>query len=50
MDWAKAVCTNIDIVAKVESINFDVMLESMRVGSRLGMPRIQRETKKYISD
>ena len=31
MDWAKAVCTNIDIVAKVESIKFNVMPESMRV-------------------
>ena len=31
MDWAKAVGTNIDIVAKVESIKFNVMPESMGV-------------------
>ena len=50
MGWANAAGTNTDIVANVESIKFDVVLESMRVRIGLGMPGIQRETKNDISD
>ena len=50
MGWANAAGTNTDIVANVESIKFNVALESMRVGIGLGMPGGQRETKKDISD
>ena len=50
MGWANAAGTNIDIVAKVESIKFNVTPESMRVGMGSGMPGIRRETKKDISD
>ena len=50
MGWANAAGTNMDIMANVESIKFDVALESMRVGIGLEMPGIQRETKKDISD
>ena len=37
MGWANTAGTNMDIVANVESIKFDVALESMRVGIGLGM-------------
>ena len=50
MGWANAAGTITDIVANVESIKFDVALESMRVGIGLGMPGSQRETKKDILD
>jgi len=46
MGWANAAGTNIDRVAKVESIKYDVAPELMRVGIGLGIPGIQRETKK----
>ena len=50
MGWANAAGTNMDIVANVESIKFDVALESMRVGIGLGVPGSRRETKKDTSD
>jgi len=50
MGWANAVGTNMDRVAKVESIKFDVMPESMRVGIGSGMLGIRKETKKDILD
>ena len=50
MGWANAAGTIMDIVANVESIKFDVALESMRVGIGLGMPGSRRETKKDILD
>jgi len=50
MGWANTAGTNIDRAAKVESIKFNVMPESMRVGIGSGIPGIQRENKKDISD
>ena len=40
MGWANAAGTNTDIMANVESIKFNVVPESMRVGFGLGMPGI----------
>ena len=50
MGWANTAGTNTDIVANVESIKFDVTLESMRVRIGLGMLGSRRETKKDILD
>ena len=38
MGWANTAGTNMDIVANVESIKFNVAPESMRVGIGLEMP------------
>ena len=50
MGCANAVGMNINNVARDESMKFEVMPESMRVGTRFGRPGIRRETKKEISD
>ena len=50
MGWANTAGTNMDIMANVESIKFDVAPESIRVGIGLGMLGSRRETKKDISD
>ena len=50
MGWANAVGTNIDIEARAESMKFEVVPESIRVGMVSEIPRIQVETKKDVSD
>ena len=50
MGWANAVGTNIDIEARAESMKFEVVPKSIRVGMVLEIPRIRVETKKDVSD
>ena len=50
MGWANAVGTNIDVEARAESMKFEVVPESIRVGMVSGIPRIRVETKKDVSD
>ena len=40
MGWANAVGTNIDMEARAESMKFEVVPESIRVGMVSGIPRI----------
>ena len=41
---------NIDIEARAESIKFEVVPESIRVGMVSGIPRIRVKTKKDMSE
>ena len=50
MGWANAEGTKMDIVARVESMKFEVAPESMRVETGSERPGIRRGTKKEISD
>ena len=50
MGWANAVGTNIDMEARAESMKFEVVPESIRVGMVSGILRIQVKTKKDVSD
>ena len=50
MGWANAVGTNMDIEARAESMKFEVVPESIRVGMVSEIPRIRVKTKKDMSD
>ena len=50
MGWANAVGTNIDMEARAESMKFEVVPRSIRVGMVSGIPRIRVETKKDVLD
>ena len=50
MGCANAVDTNMDFEARAESMKFEIAPESIRVGMGSGIPWIQVETKKDMSD
>ena len=50
MGWANAEGTNIDILARDESMKFEVAPESIKVEIESGMPGIRVRTKKEVSD
>ena len=50
MGWANTVDTNMGFEARAESMKFEVAPKSIRVGMGSGIPWIQVETKKDVSD